>query len=169
MGVEFCRALSAALFGVTSAVEYSQLSDDGESFNTLAKEKVDVCTGGRVSLSSMERGLVFSSPYYYDNSGDAFALVTRNDDNQWSAFVYWIVMSTFYAEENNVNAATADSMPIVNVFGESFRQMFRDCILAVGNYGDIYERTLSSTIPRSGQNQLNLNPEGPQVFPIPFV
>jgi hypothetical protein len=113
--------------------------------------------------------LVFSSPYYYDNSGDAFALVTRNDDNPWSAFVYWIVMSTFYAEENNVNAATADNMPIVNLFGESFRQMFRDCILAVGNYGDIYERTLSSTIPRSGQNQLNLNLDGPQQFPIPFV
>jgi hypothetical protein len=39
MDEEFCRALSASLFGVNSAVEYFQLSDDGESFNTLAKQR----------------------------------------------------------------------------------------------------------------------------------
>jgi hypothetical protein len=157
------------------------LSDDRELFDSLSKGgNVDLHDIGRVSLLALmmeeagnneattKRGLAFSSPYYYDNACNAFALVTRNDDNQWSSFVYWIVMSTFFfAEENYINAATSDSMPIAILFGESFRHMFRHCILAVGNYGDIYERTLFY-ITRSGQNLLNLN-NVPQQFPVPFM
>jgi len=48
--------------------------------------------------------------------------------------------------------------------------MFRDVILRVGNYGEIYARDVNVTIPRSGRNKLNnANPLGPQHFPTPFL
>lgn len=75
-------------------------------------------------------------------------------------------MATVYAEEMNV---TAREMPVVNLFGEYSKQMFLDMIYAVGSYGEMYNRTLEATFPRSGANRLNENLEGPQQFPVPFV
>ena len=59
-------------------------------------------------------------------------------------------------------------MPVVSLFGEERKQMFRDAVYAVGNYGEIYNRTLESIIPREGRNLLNTNPVGPQQLPLPI-
>lgn len=89
------------------------------------------------------------------------------DDPQWSAFVYWIVSATFYAEEEGITQATATRMPTVNLFGPLYSRMLRDVIEAVGSYSEIYERNAEDQIPRGGLNLLNVNPLGPQHYPLP--
>ena len=101
-------------------------------------------------------------------SGEALALATREDDHQWSAFVYWIVSATFYAEEKGFTQVTPNEMPLVNLFGPDHSRMFRDSLLAVGNYGEIYARSVQSSVPRNGRNLLNnVNPPGPQFYVPP--
>lgn len=169
--VEFCRALAAAVFtGDPNAVVFQKLpSSDATAF--LDTHDVDVIAGARVTLQKDYHGYSFSSPYYYDGETmDARALMTLDADSQWSDFAYWIVMAMVYAEEHNIDHDTASEMPIVTLFGERLKQMFGDCILGVGSYGDVYNRTLSSTIPRSGANLLNNGPSfGPQQYAVPLV
>lgn len=91
-------------------------------------------------------------------------MATRQDDHQWSSFVYWLVSATFHAEENGIDQGSSNEMPVTNLFGPNLSRMFRDAILAVGNYGEIYNRTLEAIVPRSGRNLLNVNPVGPQFY-----
>lgn len=100
-------------------------------------------------------------------SKDPLALVTRQNDPEWSAFVYWIVSAIFHAEEQGITAASSHTMPIVNLFGYLYQRMFRDAIAAVGSYKEIYDRNLEAVLPRSGLNLQNMNPLGPQHYPMP--
>jgi len=115
------------------------------------------------------KGYTFSMPYFHgpldnDSFGSkSIALVTREDDSQWSSFVFWIVSATILAEENGTTQQYGNEMPTVNLFGLSFKDMFRRAVSAIGNYDEIYHR--SPFIPqRSGQNMLNLNLLGPQLY-----
>jgi hypothetical protein len=95
--------------------------------------------------------------------------VTREDDPQWTNFVRWIVFGTFYAEEQGITMATATSMPRVDLFGALMRNMFIDSINAVGNYGEIYNRSVEALVPRQGGlNSVNGVPSGPQQYPAVF-
>ena len=112
------------------------------------------------------------------------SLVTRQDDPQWSSVVHWIVMATFYAEENGISFQSSYDMPLVNLLGQypeseeiavdgssssdnsvGFPRLLRDAVL-VGNYGELYERNVERFIKRSGRNKLNQNPFGPQLNPF---
>ena len=139
-------------------------------------------------------GYAFSPIYYYDQQQqkqqqqqqeeeeeedgvdgsevrELLALATReeDDDPQWIDFVRWIVFAIIYAEEEGITSTTATSMPIIELYGSLNKQAFRDLILAVGNYGDIYQRNLEDIIPRSGRNLLsNATTKTPQYFPFPL-
>jgi len=83
--------------------------------------------------------------------------------------VYWVVVSPVYAEEKNITQSSSNAMPDVKLFGSNFRRMFRDAILAVGNYEEMYARNVEAIVPRSGFNLLSTQePIGPQHFPFPF-
>ena len=78
-------------------------------------------------------------------------------------------MSTIYAEEEKITRSSSNAMPEVKLFGFIFRRMFRDAILAVGNYEEMYARNVEAIVPRSGFNLLSTQePIGPQHFPFPF-
>eukprot|EP00538_Stauroneis_constricta_P000360 CAMPEP_0119553956 /NCGR_PEP_ID=MMETSP1352-20130426/6561_1 /TAXON_ID=265584 /ORGANISM="Stauroneis constricta, Strain CCMP1120" /LENGTH=924 /DNA_ID=CAMNT_0007600449 /DNA_START=70 /DNA_END=2844 /DNA_ORIENTATION=+ len=102
-------------------------------------------------------------------SRDPLALVTIEDDLLWSRFVYWVTMSTFYAETKGITMMTADQMPVVNVFGPTFTNMFKFAIAAVGSYGEIFERNGGEFLPRDGQNGLNQFLSSPQILPLPGI
>jgi hypothetical protein len=89
---------------------------------------------------------------------EPLALVTRQDDPQWSDFVHWIVTATFYAEENGYTMSNADRMPEVYLFGSTYAQMLRQAIAAVGSYAEIYERNIGGRFNRTGLNRL-YNPD----------
>lgn len=103
-------------------------------------------------------------------SKDPLALVTRQDDPQWSKFVYWIVAGIFYAEEEGIDQSNAASlMPEVTLFGSMYSNMLIDAVGAVGNYGEIYSRQAQADVPRGGLNEVNELLSGPQHYPLPGV
>lgn len=91
-------------------------------------------------------------------------MVTREEDPQWSNFVFWIVSATISAEEQFINQKMSNDMVYIYLFGPSLKGMFRDAIGAVGNYGEIYNRSMELIVPRGGRNLLNTNPIGPQMY-----
>jgi len=192
MDVDYCRAVAASIFGSGAehaTVEWKEATNSTHAFGLLNEGAVDLVAGVMVNLerdvreSSTGVGFSFTNPYFFNNSGlDNIAeeswegndlnlcLVTRQDDVQWSNYVYWIVECTFFAEENYISSSIANDMPQVRLFGEGLQRMFRDAILAVGNYGDIYEENVGSIIPRARRNLLNPNSKpGPQLYALPGV
>ena len=98
---------------------------------------------------------------------DPYALITRQDDVQWSMLCKWIVMAMYYEDEQSVDSDTVhEELPLVGLFGAQYNTMFRDAVAAVGSIGDIYERYIGKDVlPREGtRNDLNLVPYGPQHF-----
>jgi hypothetical protein len=141
---------------------------DTSSAQKYANDECNVVAGG-LSEVSLVRDKVrettgsdanFKIRSILRNTTEPLALVTRQDDPQWSDFVHWIVTATFYAEENGITRANADSMPTVSLFGSTYAKMLRQAIGAVGSYAEIYERNIGDTFNRT-QTGLNLlyNPD----------
>ena len=100
--------------------------------------------------------------------GETLSLVTLQEDTQWADFVFWIVHATFFAEESQIEQSSSQRMPEVQLFGSLYSNMFQEAIDAVGNYGEIYRRRVESIFPRNNTaNMLNINPFGPQQYPLP--
>jgi hypothetical protein len=149
-------------------LESIELSVEG-----LVNGECNVIAGGVVDVSLTNVRLAGYQGNYQTGSSryskDPLALVTRQDDFVWSSFVFWIVASTFYAEEEGITKATASTMPAVSLFGPRFGDMFRMAIGAVGNYGEIYNRQAQAEVPRGGLNELNDFLKGPLHYPLPGV
>jgi hypothetical protein len=172
---EYCRALSASLFiGDSEKVEFVML-EDNDAFLALSDAEIDVLTGQEVTLmneffeSTTGHSFAFTEPYFWTDDFRSRALATRRDDDRWSSFVYWTLTAIVYAEENGIDSSSAIAMPPVSFFGGSLLQCFRDCIAAVGNYGEIYNRTIGGDVPRSGANRLNSVPYDHQQVGYPLV
>ena len=97
-------------------------------------------------------------------SKEPYGLVSRQDDPQWNAFLYWVVSATIYAEEQGITKATEYRMPIVNLFGRQHATFLRNVVKAVGSYEEIYERNVANVIRRSGLNMPNT---GGPLFLVP--
>lgn len=186
LDVEFCRALSTSLFsGSVDGVEFFEAKTESDAFALLADGYVDVAAGMHWTLQndvnepSTGKGFSFSQPYFYGSDSvtdasdptrvdDNLSLATREDDFQWSSFVYWLVDSTFFAEGNGISQRLSNSMPDVAIFGADFQRMLRDPILEFGNYGELYARNVEPFIPRRGRNLINgIRNPGPQMYPMP--
>ena len=174
--VEYCRALAAGIFvGDSTLVEFTVLNASS-TFQALAAGTIDVLAGQQITLAnefsepSTGKSFAFSEPYFRDVDGATRALVTRRDDDVWSSFVYWTLTALVYAEESGITSSLAIHIPPVSLFGERHLQSFRDSIASVGNYGEIYDRTIGSLLERSATtNQLNAVPYGPQQVGYPLI
>mmetsp|Transcript_3134 Transcript_3134/g.4845 ORF Transcript_3134/g.4845 Transcript_3134/m.4845 type:complete len:181 (-) Transcript_3134:318-860(-) len=172
MDADYCYALSASLFqGNKSKVKFIQLPSPEDAFQALESGEVDVLAGGEVTLENDVKGFTFSIPYYYSPERStvsnlsyrklpkgAIAMVTREDDMQWSDFVFWVVAAPFIAEGKNITQAESQDMVDVPGFGKTYVNTHRHAIGAVGNYDEIYKRSLETLLPRGGKNLLNTNP-----------
>ena len=150
-----CNAIVGSLSSVAKAT-------------VLKQDKGDMRTEAGYSIDTYQVGINRFSRI-------PLGLITRDDDDQWSKFVYWIVMAVFYAEEQGISQETQSSgekmMPLVYLFGTNnkFGPMFRRAVNAVGSYKDIYKRNVESNIPRASINQLNTQLQHPQHYPLPGV
>ena len=101
-------------------------------------------------------------------SKEPMAAVVRDDDPRWRDLVHWVVHGLIAAEELGVTAANvadyAADPPDIHIarllaapFGDRSAadlgfahdpQFVRRAIAAVGNYSEIYERTLARILPR---------------------
>ncbi|CAB9503210.1 extracellular solute-binding protein [Seminavis robusta] len=176
--VDYCRAIAAGLFSGPNRVVLVELTNSTDAFAKLASGEVDVVAGATWKLENFrdpKTGVVysFSKPYFYGSGGDGeeenCCLATASDDHDWSSFVYWIVEAITFAEEEGINSTTSIQMPEVLLYGPSMKRIFRDAILAVGSYAEIYERNLQTLIPRAGRNVLNPGLNGPQHYVLPGI
>ncbi|CAB9505640.1 Putative amino-acid ABC transporter-binding protein YhdW [Seminavis robusta] len=172
MDVEFCKAISASILtGEVDTIVYQSFYNlPSMQFAALSNEAVDVLAGGTMQMNANVKepttgqGYSFSPPYFYEAWGAVRTLVTTQDDPQWSDLVRWVSQATVYAEREGITQQNASLMPVVELFGTELRQMFRDAIMATGNYEELYQRTLAEHVPREGWNLLNPG-NGAQLFP----
>lgn len=108
---------------------------------------------GHIFVVSNQRLFLFHHTSRFEEN---LCLATREDDPNWTSFVYWTAQSLVYAEENNISQSTSHLMPLVHCFGEDLQRMFRDAVHAMGNYKEVYDRNLADILPRGGRNMLNL-------------
>ncbi|CAB9503850.1 extracellular solute-binding protein [Seminavis robusta] len=155
MDVDFCQAVAASLYRGADLVTAGVT----DGYQLLASGELDILAGGTWTLDNDVKepttgiGFSFSTPYFYgySDSEDNFCLATRQDDHDWISFVYWVVMATIYAETNDIGSHSSHGMPEVLVFGSDLKRMFRDAILTVGSYAEIYARNVEPFIPRGNR------------------
>ena len=195
MDVEFCTAVAAGVLeGEAESIEFIPVTDEADGYRQLHQGTVDILAGFTWTVvndyeePTTQEGYFFSQPYFYkpvdtirvresqnassysflSHEGDNLCLVTRQNDPQFSSFVYWIVGAIFYAEEEGISQANANNMPDVNLFGSDFRKMFRDAVFFTGRYDEIYERNLGGIFPERGRNAINsVYDPGPQIYVPP--
>lgn len=80
--------------------------------------------------------------------------LTRSDDRVWSRFTSWIFEALVQAEESNITQATANQMLTTDVFGDEFSDMFQKAVQAIGNYAELWNKTMPFT-QRLGMNLIN--------------
>eukprot|EP00581_Thalassiosira_minuscula_P000852 CAMPEP_0183743076 /NCGR_PEP_ID=MMETSP0737-20130205/65031_1 /TAXON_ID=385413 /ORGANISM="Thalassiosira miniscula, Strain CCMP1093" /LENGTH=1112 /DNA_ID=CAMNT_0025978681 /DNA_START=259 /DNA_END=3597 /DNA_ORIENTATION=- len=180
MSVDFCHALSAALFnGNHEAVTFSMfLEADDDSFVSLSNGTIDILAGRRIEKqydfdsSPNLVGFQFSKPYYYGNetAGNAvsfFSLVTREDDELFSSFVDCVVMATFFAQENGITKKKSKEMPLVSIFGRDLRWALRDVVKFTGGYDQLYAKSFGQVSEEErGRNKL-AGDSGPLLLSFP--
>ena len=171
--VDFCRGIAAALFaGKFEAklvlIQFNSLED---GFMALSTGELDALSGAVYNMvndirePTTEQGFAFSDIYYYQQQavdGDdvkTLAMATREDDVQWTDFVRSLVSSTIHAEAFGITQDTAVEMPLFQLLGSDsdYLQAFRDVILAVGNYAEVYERNMEIHIRRADNIRNTLN------------
>lgn len=178
--IDLCRALSAALFdGSSTEIELVVVDNEEEGFDALENGLVDVFAGASWNFETYSQKTAtgnhfsFSPSYFYNNTAvstheENLCLVTAATDLTWSSFVNWIVAGLMHAEEQGITKDDSNDMPRVNLVGDTYSRMFRDVVLAVGNYGEMYNNSLQDLYPRQGRNLLNSGfTPGPQHYPLP--
>lgn len=101
------------------------------------------------------------------HSKEPLCIVTRDDDQQWSDFVNWIMNALVAAEDVGVSQRTAITLGKTEYFGSDFENMFINAIKDVGNYGEVYRRHLEPILPRPVPDRIN-NGETGLIYSFPF-
>ena len=171
-------------------LKYTPISIDNADAlrRSFFEGRCDVFTGDRLMLSSNRA--IAHNPDDYTVLPELLAKsplgpVVRQGDDQWLNIVKWVVNVTFLAEEKGISRADVDSHrnspdPEVKRMlggtpGMSKQLGLADdwayqVIKAVGNYGEIYERTVGKDsplkLPRGLNKQWN---DGGLLFSPPFL
>jgi general L-amino acid transport system substrate-binding protein len=97
--------------------------------------------------------------------------VVRQNDSKWKDVVDWVVYATFIADEHDVTSATVDAMKtdtpeLARLFGEDEGELqskmglnkdaFYQVIKQVGNYGEIFERNLTTPLGLEREGSYNM-------------
>jgi general L-amino acid transport system substrate-binding protein len=148
---------------VTSESLYSNFQSG--SCNVIAGEQFDIA-------DSILRDRGYTGDYDYGiltHSKEPLCMVTRSDDVEWSDFVNWVLQALLTAEEEGIIQQIADLIEPTDAFGEGsqFALAFRNAVSAVGNYAEIYQRTLESIMPRPTVDKINKGDTG-LIYSLPF-
>ena len=156
-------------------MDYTPLGgEDQENQDAFVAGRCDAWTADQSNLAS--RISVLDDPSQYRVLGEIIskeplAPGVRDNDSKWKDVVNWVVYGLINAEELGVTqanvdaqAANPDSTAIARLLGAPFQggevadlgfgvdpQFIQRAIRAVGNYGDVYERTVAQVgIARAG-------------------
>jgi len=130
------------------------VEDQVESIQNLIEGKCNIIQGGQYDAPEMiVRGYGYDGPYAQGKisfTKEPLAMVTRDDDPEFAAFVYKVLQVLLLAETQNVTMMTASTVSgTTEFFGVT------NALTAVGNYGEVYTRHLSSISPRLEVNTIN--------------
>jgi general L-amino acid transport system substrate-binding protein len=159
--------LNIADFGRANDIDFEPVVFEGkkEAVEAYASGRCDVLTTDSSQLAAFRAG--FANPAEHAIlpeiiSKEPLAPLVAHGDNQWKDVVTWVVYGLINAEElgvtqDNVAAMAADSQnpSIQRMLGSSGdtggfiglgSTWMVDALSAVGNYGEIYDRNLTSTL-----------------------
>jgi general L-amino acid transport system substrate-binding protein len=169
-----------ALDGTTHVDIITQLLPNAQLVSTVEPSHLqsnfveglcNVIAGGQFDLSEvLVRDLGYDEDYEFGvniQSKEPLALVTRNDDPEWSDFVNWVLQALLAAEDEGISSRTSNIIPLTDVFGEAFQEAFRRSVRLVGNYGEIYRRHLEDLLPRPVPDRINSGDSG-LIYSFPF-
>jgi general L-amino acid transport system substrate-binding protein len=152
----------------------AQTFKDAETlYKSLDEGRCDAATSDKSQLAGQRASLVKVPADYIvldeTMSKEPLTPMVGQNDSAWRDVVTWVVYATFYAEEVGITSKNADTFKtttdpnIMNFFGLTNdlpkkmglpNDAFFNAIKLVGNYGEIYERSLIPLgIPR-GLNAL---------------
>jgi ABC-type amino acid transport substrate-binding protein len=132
--------------------------------NVLAGEQFDLAEGN-VMLAGYNDSYSFSTNLY---SKEPIALVTRDDDMEWSDYVNWVFLALLTAENRTITQQFAHAIiqnPAPSV--DLTQLQFYQAVATVGNYGEMYTRHLRSIVPRAPVNEQN-DGTTPLICSFPF-
>jgi len=143
------------------------VEDQVESIQNLIEGKCNIIQGGQYDAPEMiVRGYGYDGPYAQGKisfTKDPLAVVTRDGDPEFGAFVNKVLQVLLLAETQNVTMMTAST-----VFDSTEFFGFTDALTAVGNYGEMYSRHLSSISPRLEVNTINDGGTTGLLYPYPL-
>jgi len=85
----------------------------------------------------------------------ALSAAFRSDDPAFVDFINFVLNALVAAEAHNITKASADSFPQTDLFGAQYKNVFRDVLRLVGNYGELYEKYFDPIDPRKPFNRVN--------------
>ncbi len=152
--------------------DYVHLGGTGpEIHDAFLHRRCDVWTADRSHLASLLSSADNPADYRVLGqviSKEPLAPGVRDNDSEWKDIVNWVVQGLIAAEETGITqgnvaamAANPPNTTIARLLGVAFQggdisdlgfgvdpQFIQRAIRAVGNYGEIYERTIGGILPR---------------------
>ena len=152
-------------------------------YNSYEVGRVDAVTSDKSQLVARRKNLKNPDDHVILDvtiSKEPLGPLTIHGDNRWNDAVSWVVYATFFAEEHkitqkNVKNFKTENPEIKRFLGESGemgkklglpKDWAKQIIIAVGNYGEIFERNLTPIgLPRGINKPWT---EGGLLYSMPF-
>ena len=94
---------------------------------------------------------------------EPLAIVTRNDNREFTDITNWVVQALFYGEEQGLTKDSSLYQNYTNLTSRVSELNFLNAVYCVGNYGEIVD----GDKPNRGMNQFNDGTTG-MLYAIPF-
>ena len=175
----------------TEGVNYTLASfeDVNATYGAYAEGRCDAATSDKSQLSSVAKGLLPDPENHVimdlTLSKEPLGPVVRHGDDQWFDIVKWVIFATMAAEEYGVTSANVDDLKstsenpeikrLLGVEGDLGLKLglsndwAYNVIKQVGNYAEIYARSLGEETPTYIPRGLNsLYSDGGILYSPPF-
>ena len=166
-------------------IDFKQVvyADIDTLYNSYDAGRVDAVTSDKSQLVARRKDLKNPDDHVILDatiSKEPLGPLTIHGDNKWNDAVSWVVYATFFAEEHNItmkNVKTfkTDNPEIKRFLGETGKMgdklglpqdWAKQIVMAVGNYGEIFERNLTPIgLPRGVNKPWT---QGGLLYSMPF-
>jgi general L-amino acid transport system substrate-binding protein len=177
-GSSHAQIVTDLLFGKAESITF-QFEDDFHQ--SLIDGECNVIAGEMVELSEQTlREAGYEGDYTIGQellSKEPITFASRTDDYVLKDIITWVFEQLHQSDETGVGIENCENVLLQTELGVNLKKSLRNAVCAVGNYGEVYQRTLEPIVPRSGLNLANdgttgllyshpfgsINIEGPQL------
>ncbi len=175
----------------TAGLQYTPATfeDINQTYSAYAEGRCDAVTSDKSQLSSVAKGALPDPENHVildaTLSKEPLGPVVRHGDDQWLDIVRWAVFATFFAEEKGITSANVDQVK-ANATDPEIKRFLGlegdlgpklglsndwayNIVKQVGNYAEIYDRSLGPNTPTYIPRGLNsLYTQGGLLYSPPF-